>query len=96
MIMKDAVSNPHRHRGCRPQPLKIAPRVPVAPELTSGRVDERMLRLYRAWYDLAETAVCVARFRSPHGGHQNDRQSWDNIACVSSKSGTMCRCHVLK
>ena len=48
-------------------------------DLARVRVDEHILRLYRAWYDLAEIAVYVSRFRSPHSGDQNDRQSWDNL-----------------
>jgi spectinomycin phosphotransferase len=48
-------------------------------QLSGARLDDRLLRLYRAWYDLAETAVYVSLFRSPHRGDQNDRQAWDNF-----------------
>lgn len=48
-------------------------------ERTQAPIDERRLRLYRAWYDLAETAVYVALFRSPHEADQNAATSWDNF-----------------
>ena len=42
-------------------------------------IEERLLRLYRAWYDLAETAVYVSLFRSPHMADQNTATAWDNF-----------------
>jgi len=48
-------------------------------ELVQAPIDERRLRLYRAWYDLAETAVYIALFRSPHLADQNAATSWDNF-----------------
>ena len=41
--------------------------------------DDRLLRLYRAWYDLAETGVYIALFRSPHQDDQNSATSWENF-----------------
>jgi hypothetical protein len=49
------------------------------PELLHAPIEERLLRLYRAWYDLAETAVYVSLFRSPHVADQNAATSWDNF-----------------
>jgi spectinomycin phosphotransferase len=48
-------------------------------ELLHAPIEERLLRLYRAWYDLAETSVYVALFRSPHVADQNAATSWDNF-----------------
>ena len=48
-------------------------------ELLQAPIEERLLRLYRAWYDLAETAVYVSLFRSPHVADQNAATAWDNF-----------------
>jgi spectinomycin phosphotransferase len=48
-------------------------------QLVEAPIDESLLRLYRAWYDLAETAVYIALFRSPHQADQNAATSWDNF-----------------
>jgi hypothetical protein len=45
----------------------------------STEIDERQLRLYRAWYHLAETAVYVRQFREPHAGDLNDATAWENF-----------------
>jgi hypothetical protein len=37
------------------------------------------LRLYRAWYYLAETAVYIHQFRHPHTGDNNDAEAWMNF-----------------
>jgi thiamine kinase-like enzyme len=37
------------------------------------------LRLYRAWYHLAETAIYTHQFRQPHRGNQNDATAWENF-----------------
>ncbi len=41
--------------------------------------DERVMRLYRAWYALAELGLYLALFRGPHPGDDNDAQSWANV-----------------
>jgi hypothetical protein len=47
--------------------------------MTAATPVERRLRLYRAWYHLAETAVYVHQFRSPHRGDLNDVTAWENF-----------------
>jgi spectinomycin phosphotransferase len=48
--------------------------------LTTGTpLDEQRMRLYEAWYALAEIAVYLAVFRSPHVGDANDSTSWRNL-----------------
>jgi spectinomycin phosphotransferase len=47
--------------------------------LIEAPIDDRLLRLYRAWYDLAETAIYTSVFRSPHQGDENDVTSWENF-----------------
>jgi spectinomycin phosphotransferase len=42
-------------------------------------IEAERLRLYKAWYTLAELAVYLAVFRSPHTGDQNDNTSWENF-----------------
>jgi len=37
------------------------------------------LRLYRAWYHLAETAIYICQFRQPHAGDLNDAEAWANF-----------------
>jgi hypothetical protein len=37
------------------------------------------MRLYEAWYALAEIAVYLAVFREPHTGDGNDATSWENL-----------------
>jgi hypothetical protein len=46
---------------------------------TSQQPEQRRLRLYRAWYHLAETAIYVHQFRNPHRGDLNDREAWGNL-----------------
>jgi hypothetical protein len=41
--------------------------------------DPARLRLYRAWYQLAETAIYVQQFRQPHPGDLNDAEAWANF-----------------
>ena len=41
--------------------------------------DEARLRLYRAWYYLAETGVYLRQFRAPHTGDLNDTEAWTNF-----------------
>jgi spectinomycin phosphotransferase len=48
-------------------------------ERVQAPIEERMLRLYRAWYDRAETSVYVSLFRSPHKLGQNTTTAWDNF-----------------
>jgi spectinomycin phosphotransferase len=48
-------------------------------EALQAPIEERLLQLYRAWYDLAETSVYVSLFRSPHVADQNAVTSWDNF-----------------
>ena len=38
-----------------------------------------ILRLYRLWYDLAESAVYVMQFRAPHTADDNMLESWQNF-----------------
>jgi spectinomycin phosphotransferase len=47
-------------------------------DVTHCPVDDRRLRLYTAWYSLAEIAVYLAVFRAPHTGDDNDIISWTN------------------
>jgi fructosamine-3-kinase len=47
--------------------------------ISSAGLVERGLRLYRAWYHLAETAIYVHHFRQPHRGDLNDATAWDNF-----------------
>lgn len=39
-------------------------------------LDERAMLLYRTWWDLADTALFVDRFRRPHGRTEDDQASW--------------------
>jgi spectinomycin phosphotransferase len=48
--------------------------------LTGGQpADPDILRLYRLWYDLAETAVYLLQFRQPHADDANMTESWQNF-----------------
>ena len=47
--------------------------------LVREHIDARWLRLYAAWYTLAELAVYLVVFRSPHTADQNVIQSWVNF-----------------
>ena len=38
-----------------------------------------ILRLYRQWYALAETAVYLLQFRQPHSADPNMAESWRNF-----------------
>lgn len=40
---------------------------------------EAITRLYRLWWDLAETAVYVLQFRTPHTADENMVESWRNF-----------------
>jgi spectinomycin phosphotransferase len=42
-------------------------------------VDRQRMRLYEAWYALAEIGVYLAVFRAAHIGDANDATSWDNF-----------------
>ena len=70
--------------------IQIAPRErdlwELAPEAlaayshaTHAPVDHDRLRLYEAWYALAEIAVYTVVFRTPHTGDANDILSWENF-----------------
>lgn len=38
-----------------------------------------LLELYRLRWDLTEIAVCLARFREPHGRSPDDEETWNNL-----------------
>jgi spectinomycin phosphotransferase/16S rRNA (guanine(1405)-N(7))-methyltransferase len=48
-------------------------------EMTGVSPRAARLRLHRAWYHLAETAIYVHQFRSPHTGDLNDAEAWTNF-----------------
>jgi spectinomycin phosphotransferase len=49
-------------------------------QLIGGTVpDPDILRLYRLWWDLAETAVYTLQFRAPHMEDANMAESWQNM-----------------
>jgi hypothetical protein len=48
-------------------------------KMTGASPRATRLRLYRAWYHLAETAIYVHQFRSPHTGDLNDAEAWTNF-----------------
>lgn len=48
-------------------------------QLSGVPPDPARLRLYRAWYHLAETGVYVHQFRQPHAGDSNDSEAWANF-----------------
>jgi spectinomycin phosphotransferase len=48
-------------------------------DLTGVSPGAARLRLYRAWYDLAETAIYVDQFGHPHTGDLNDAEAWSNF-----------------
>ena len=48
-------------------------------EVLQAPIEERLLQLYRAWYDLAETSVYVSLFSSHHMADQNATTAWDNF-----------------
>jgi spectinomycin phosphotransferase len=50
--------------------LEVAGGTPPQPDL---------VRLYRLWYDLAETAVYLLQFRAPHTADDNLVESWRNF-----------------
>lgn len=45
--------------------------------------------LYRLRWDLTEIAVCLARFREPHGHTEDDEESWSILTDLVPRSGTM-------
>lgn len=47
--------------------------------LVPRKIDARRLRLFEAWYALAEVAVYLAVFRSPHTADENVILSWANF-----------------
>jgi spectinomycin phosphotransferase len=48
-------------------------------EMTGCVPDPARLRLYRAWYHLAETGIYIHQFREPHTGDLNDAEAWSNF-----------------
>jgi spectinomycin phosphotransferase/16S rRNA (guanine(1405)-N(7))-methyltransferase len=48
-------------------------------EMTRVSPGVARLRLYRAWYHLAETAIYIHQFRQPHTGDLNDAEAWVNF-----------------
>jgi hypothetical protein len=48
-------------------------------DMTGVSPDATRLRLYRAWYHLAETGIYVHQFRHPHTGDLNDAEAWSNF-----------------
>jgi len=48
-------------------------------ELTRHVPDPARLRLYRAWYHLAETGIYIHQFRQRHTGDLNDLEAWSNF-----------------
>ena len=47
-------------------------------EITGCTLGSSRLRLYRAWYHLAETGIYIHQFRKPHTGDLNDAEAWSN------------------
>jgi hypothetical protein len=47
--------------------------------LTGSAPRRDRLRLYRAWYHLAETAIYIHQFRQSHAGDANDVEAWANF-----------------
>jgi hypothetical protein len=56
-----------------------APTLRAYVDMTSASPRRERLRLYRAWYHLAETAIYVHQFRQPHTGDLNDAEAWTNF-----------------
>jgi spectinomycin phosphotransferase len=62
-------------------------RLDLSAEALAGYVDiaggpppqADILRLYRLWYDLAESAVYLMQFRAPHAADDNMIESWQNF-----------------
>lgn len=48
-------------------------------DMTGVSPEATRLRLYRAWYHLAETGIYVRQFRHPHTGDLNDAEAWSNF-----------------
>jgi spectinomycin phosphotransferase len=68
--------------------LRSTPAGLRAYESTTGTLlDEQRMRLYEAWYALAEIAVYLAVFRSPHVGDANDSTSWRNFLAFLPTAG---------
>jgi spectinomycin phosphotransferase len=58
---------------------------------TGAALRPALLELYRRRWDLAEIAVCLARFREPHGSTADDEESWTilhELVTASSRAGT--------
>jgi hypothetical protein len=52
----------------------------VYEQLMGGEpANPNILRLYRLWWDLAETAVYVLQFHQPHADDRNMAASWTNF-----------------
>jgi hypothetical protein len=47
--------------------------------LTGSAPRRDRLRLYRAWYHLAETAIYIHQFRQSHAGDANNVEAWANF-----------------
>ena len=45
-----------------------------------------MLELYRLGWDLADIAVTVSRFRSPHTGSEDDQKSWHVLRSLVARA----------
>ena len=56
-----------------------APALRTYVDMTGVSPEAARLRLYRAWYYLAETAIYVHQFRQPHTGDLNDGEAWSNF-----------------
>jgi aminoglycoside phosphotransferase (APT) family kinase protein len=46
---------------------------------TGTAVRPALLELYRLRWDLTEIALCLTRFREPHGDTEDDRETWTNL-----------------
>ena len=57
----------------------LAPRERDLWELPGADGREAVLRLYLAWYSLAELGVYISLFHGVHAGDPNDAHSWANL-----------------
>jgi hypothetical protein len=55
-------------------------------QLTGIAPRSEVLSLYREWWELADLAIGVARFRADHHGTQDDADTWDIIERVARES----------
>ncbi|TQS44023.1 phosphotransferase [Cryptosporangium phraense] len=58
----------------------LEPLHPAYAAATGTVLRPELLDLYRLRWDLAEIAVCTARFRDPHGDTDDDRETWSILA----------------